>query len=121
MPSRTCDVRRETTVREVLSRVSGKWPFWVLHVLAAGTTPHRFSQVLRAVDGITQKVLTQTLRHLERDGFVRRTVYAEVPPRVEYQLTRLGRDFVTRIDPVVDWARAKAGEFEAARRRFDGE
>ncbi len=79
----------------------------------------RFTRVLENVEGITQRVLTQTLRHLERDGFVSRRVYPQVPPRVEYCLTPLGRELLVRVDPLLAWARENVRTFEAARRRFD--
>lgn len=105
--------------RDVLGRVSGRWPLWVLNTLAAAEGPMRFTRILEAVEGVTQKVLTQTLRHLERDGFVRRRVFPQIPPRVEYTLTPLGRELVTRVDPLIAWARTHVSEFEAARHRFD--
>lgn len=110
----------EALVRDVLGQVAGKWSLGVLCVLAAAATPLRFTRVLEGVEGITQKVLTQTLRHLERDGFVCRMIYAQVPPRVEYELTALGRELFDRVDPLVAWARTQAGAFEVARRRFAG-
>ncbi len=96
-------------------------------MVAAGAIDHRvrlarlqrFSRVLERVDGITEKVLTATLRHLERDGFVSRRVYAQVPPRVEYSLTPLGQELYLRVDPLVEWARTKAHSFQAARLDFE--
>ena len=111
---------QENLVRDVLGQVAGKWAFGVLCVLSASGQPLRFTRVLEGVEGITQKVLTQTLRCLERDGFVSRTVYAQVPPRVEYELTELGWDLAAQVDPFVEWARSRVNSFAAARRRFDG-
>tara|TARA_R110000868_G_scaffold191393_2_gene435588 strand:+ start:3855 stop:4244 length:390 start_codon:yes stop_codon:yes gene_type:complete len=110
---------QEDMARDVLSRVAGQWVLWVLYVLANATEPMRFTRVLEAVEGITQKVLTQTLRSLERDGFVARTIYPQVPPRVEYELTKLGRDLVDHVDPLVGWARRHVAIFQTAQRRFD--
>lgn len=111
---------KDMLIRDVLSQVSGKWSLWVVCELAAAKEPMRFTRVLTAVDGITQKVLTQTLRYLERNGFVNRKVYPQVPPRVEYELSDLGRDLFTRIDLLTDWAKKNVNAFAAARRRFDG-
>jgi DNA-binding HxlR family transcriptional regulator len=98
--------------------VAGRWSLGVVCVLAAAVGPLRFTRVLNGVEGITPKVLTQTLRHLERDGFATRRVYAEVPPRVEYELTELGRELIAHVDPLTAWAVSQAGTFRAARDRF---
>jgi DNA-binding HxlR family transcriptional regulator len=111
---------REKLARDVLGQVAGKWSIGVLCVLARANTPVRFTRVLEGADGITQKVLTTTLRHLERDGLVSRRIFAQVPPRVEYELTPLGRELYRRVDPLVEWARGQATAFAAARQRFDG-
>ena len=79
----------------------------------------RFSRVLERVEGISQKVLTQTLRQLERDGLLTRTLYPQVPPRVEYDLTPLGRDLLLQVTPLCRWVTGHIGRFEAARREFD--
>jgi DNA-binding HxlR family transcriptional regulator len=105
--------------REVLSHAAGRWPLWVLYVLAENGAPLRFSRVLERVEGISQKVLTQTLRRLERDGLITRTLYPQVPPRVEYDLTPLGRDLLHQVTPVWRWVAEKVGAFGAARARFD--
>jgi len=111
--------QQETLAREVLTRVSSRWSLWTLHTLADTDAPLRFTRIFDAMTGISQKMLTQTLRNLERDGFVSRRVFPQVPPRVEYELTRLGRQLLDRVDPVVAWARTQVREFEAARDRFD--
>lgn len=98
---------------------SGRLSVWVMRVLRDAEGPVRFSQLQAAVGGITQKVLTQTLRSLERDGLASRTIFPQVPPRVEYGLTELGREFVARIEPVVGWTRQNVRAFEAAQERFD--
>ena len=105
--------------REVLGRLSGKWPFWVLHVLANTADPMRFTRILEAVEGITQKVLTRTLRQLERDGFITRTLYPQVPPRVDYALTALGKDLLVLAAPLFAWTMAEVESFATARDRFE--
>jgi DNA-binding HxlR family transcriptional regulator len=110
----------ETLTREVLTRASGRWSYWVLRTLGDAGGPVRFSRLQDAVGGITQKVLTQTLRCLERDGLISRTIFPQVPPRVEYAVTELGRDFLAQIEPVVAWTRRNIRAFEASRARFDG-
>ena len=103
--------------REVLAHVADKWTVLILGVLTEDTT--RFNELRRRVQGITQKVLTQTLRDLERLGFVSRKIYAEVPPRVEYSLTPLGRSLVRVLDNVRQWADTHTGEVLAAQQRFE--
>jgi DNA-binding HxlR family transcriptional regulator len=105
--------------REVLGQVAGRWSLGVLCVLAKAHGPLRFTRVLDAVEGITQKVLTTTLRNLERDGFLTRQVYPQVPPRVEYAITPLGQDLYERVDPLVEWAQTQANAFERSRKEFD--
>ncbi len=104
--------------REVLARVADKWSIGVLCALAAAPAPLRFSRVRDAVGGVTQKVLTSTLRHLEEDGFVTRTVYAAVPPRVDYELTPLGCDLYRVVSPLLAWADANTSTFHAARASY---
>ena len=99
--------------RVVLDRIGDRWTVLIVGALGGGTM--RFSELRDAVDGITPKVLTQTLRALERDGFVTRTVYAEVPPRVEYALTELGQSLTQPISTIATWA-AQHGEIVLARR-----
>src|SRR6266852_5274560 len=89
--------------REVLARVGDKWSVYVIHVLGdAGTL--RFNELRREVDGISQRMLTVTLRGLERDGLVKRIVYPQVPPRVEYSLTRLGATLLQLVGGLVEWS-----------------
>ncbi len=109
---------QEMLAREVLERLSGKWAFYILHVLEEGDELMRFMRVLEAVEGISQKVLTRMLRQLEADGFVRRKVFAEVPPRVEYDLTSLGADLLMQIAPLFVWVLMKTGDFAEARATF---
>lgn len=105
-------------VSEVLSRVGDKWSVLVVELLGRG--PTRFNELRRLIDGISQKMLTTTLRNLERDGLVTRTVYPTIPPRVEYELTGLGRDLLVPVHALGEWARDNIGRIDAARRRFDG-
>src|SRR6184192_3282860 len=102
--------------REVLAQISDKWTILVLAILVHGTT--RFNELRRRIGGVTQKMLTKTLRELEENGFVSRRIYAEVPPRVEYTLTPLGHSLVKVLDTVKDWADRHAGDVLVARQRF---
>jgi len=99
--------------RLVLDHVTSRWGTLVLLVLQEGT--HRFSELRRAVDGVSEKMLAQTLRVLEEDGFVERTAYAEVPPRVEYALTRSGREIAAHLDVLGRWIEQNLGKVLAAR------
>lgn len=101
--------------RLVLDRIGGRWTVLIVGVLEDGTK--RFSEVRDAVGGITPKVLTQTLRGMERDGLVIRKVYAEVPPKVEYTLTEMGMSLVTPIEAIRTWAEDNMDEFIASRER----
>jgi len=104
--------------REMLARVGDKWSVYVIHVLGdAGTL--RFNELRNRVDGISQRMLTVTLRGMERDGLVTRKVYPEVPPRVEYALTRLGRTLRQLVRGLVDWSGAHLEEVDAARTAYD--
>lgn len=105
------------TVSEVLSRVGDKWTVLVVNYLGDG--PLRFSDLKRAVGGISQKMLTSTLRGLERDGFVTRTVTPTIPPRVDYELTDLGRDLLVPVQALGGWAYENQPRIAEARRRYD--
>ena len=108
----------EALVRDVLDRAAGRWALWTLFVLA-DQSPLRFTEVKVRVTGITQKVLTLTLRNLERDGLINRTVFRQVPPRVDYALTADGRALVAAALPFWLWIARHAGAFAGARSRFD--
>jgi len=101
--------------REVLDHVTSRWG--VLVLLALSEEMHRFSALRRRVGGVSEKMLAQTLVTLERDGFVQRTAYAEVPPRVEYRLTALGREAAQQVGALARWVEENLGRVEAARRR----
>ncbi|MEV4626168.1 helix-turn-helix domain-containing protein [Micromonospora sp. NPDC049523] len=102
----------------VLDRLGDKWVSLVLKELGPG--PRRHADLARSVAGASQKMLTQTLRGLERDGLVTRTVTAGVPPRVDYRLTALGAGLLQAMLVVVDWAERHVPEIDAARARYDG-
>ncbi|WP_402463563.1 winged helix-turn-helix transcriptional regulator [Isoptericola aurantiacus] len=109
--------QRACPSRTVLDQVADRWSVLVVGALAGG--PQRFSHLARRVDGVSQKMLTQTLRGLERDGLVTRTVHAEVPPRVEYELTEAGRAAYEPLRALEGWAREHAGAVLAAREAYD--
>lgn len=112
------DPRVEALVNELIGRVADKWTMLVLEALAAGGEM-RFSQIARAVDGISQKMLTQTLRQMERDGLVVRTVHPVIPPHVDYELTKMGLSLGEAFCGVWVWAGKHLEEIEQARRDFD--
>ena len=104
--------------REMLVRIGDKWSVYVIHLLGdAGTM--RFNELRSHVDGISQRMLTVTLRGLERDGLVTRKVYPEVPPRVEYSLTALGKTLRQLVRGLVAWSGAHLEEVDAARAAYD--
>jgi len=104
-------------VSDVLSRIGDKWTVLVVELLGDG--PMRFSTLKRLIGNISQKMLTTTLRGLERDGFVTRTVYPTIPPRVEYELTDLGRELLVPVRRLAEWARLNIDRINAARERYD--
>jgi len=104
-------------VTEMLNRIGDKWSVGVVRQLGVRTL--RFSELRVALEGISQKMLTTTLRGLERDGFVRRTVYPTIPPRVDYELTELGRDLWGPVAALGEWAHKNRARVEAAREAFD--
>jgi DNA-binding HxlR family transcriptional regulator len=103
--------------REILSLVGDKWSVLVIVNLGEGTM--RFSDLKRAIDGISQRMLTLTLRGLERDGLVTRTVYPTIPPRVDYELTRLGRTLLEPVSALAIWAQRHKPEIQRARAQFE--
>jgi len=110
---------RACPARTVLEALTTKWTLLVLSSLRKHGGPMRFNELRRHLDGITQKMLTQTLRSLERDGLVSRAVYPTVPPRVDYAVTQLGAQLGDLFDPVGVWAEDHVHEILAARRSFD--
>ena len=117
-PPAEIDPRIEPLVNEIIGRVADKWTMLMLEALHEHGVM-RFSEIGRAVAGISQKMLTQTLRQMEREGLVTRTVYPVVPPRVEYALTDLGRSLGQAFCGVWIWAERHVDEIEAARAAFD--
>jgi DNA-binding HxlR family transcriptional regulator len=105
-------------VASVLARVGDKWSVLVIMMLGQG--PRRFNELKRMIGGISQRMLTLTLRGLERDGLVTRTVFPTIPPRVDYELTALGRGLWEPVEALGLWARDHQAEIETARGRFDG-
>ena len=103
--------------RHLLDELSDKWVCLVL--IALGTGPLRHGELRRRILGVSQKMLTQTLRNLERDGIVERTITASVPVRVDYELTPLGRSLMTVVEAVAAWAQAHMPEVEASRELYD--
>ncbi|MET9465492.1 helix-turn-helix domain-containing protein [Streptomyces sp. NPDC006544] len=101
--------------RQVLDHISGKWTILVVDALLEGTL--RYTDLKRRIEGVSQKMLTQTLRGLEADGFVTRTVYPTIPPRVEYDLTDLGRSLAEPISALRQWTETHINEIERARAR----
>jgi DNA-binding HxlR family transcriptional regulator len=104
-------------MREVLARVGDKWSVFVVVYLGDGKM--RFGELHRAIDGISQRMLTLTLRGLERDGLVMRTVHPTIPPRVDYELTTLGRTLLKPIQSLADWAEEHRVDVQGAQRRYD--
>ena len=104
-------------ISQVLGRIGEKWSVLIIIMLAE--RPHRFSELKRAIGGISQRMLTLSLRGLERDGLVKRTVFPVVPPRVEYELTSLGRSLQAPVSALGDWARSHLVEIDGARAAFD--
>ena len=101
--------------RKVLDLIADKWTTLVIHILAGGT--YRYSDLQRAIDGISQKMLTQTLRELESHGLILRTVFPEVPPHTEYSLTPLGVTLTEPLDALCAWAERHLPEVERARQQ----
>jgi DNA-binding HxlR family transcriptional regulator len=106
-------------VREVLNRVGDKWSVLVVALLGDGK--RRFSELRRTIEGISQRMLTLTLKGLERDGLVIRTMYPTIPPRVEYELTKLGRSLLIPIKGLGDWASHNREKIQAARGKYDSQ
>ena len=103
--------------RQILDRIGDKWSLAVIHQLGTGTK--RFTELRRGIDGISQRMLTATLRTLERDGLVHRTVYPVVPPRVDYTLTPMGRTLLGTVCQLMSWAVEHGEEIDRARTEYD--
>lgn len=106
-------------ISDVLARVGDKWSVLVVTRLGEGSL--RFNELRRSIGGISQRMLTLTLRGLERDGLITRTVFPTIPPRVDYALTPLGRDLLAPVSALGDWATRNQAKIANARERFDGQ
>ncbi len=104
-------------VSGVLARIGDKWS--VLIVTRLGQRSMRFNELKKEIGGISQRMLTLTLRGLERDGLITRTVFATIPPRVDYELTALGRSLLEPVTALGDWALRNIGKIDTARTKFD--
>lgn len=103
--------------REIFTRVGDRWSMYVIGSLGSGT--HRFGELRRAVDGISERMLSVTLRSLERDGLVHRRSHPEVPPRVEYSLTARGRSLLSVLAPLLEWCRDNTTQIQSSRSAYD--
>lgn len=115
--ARQWDHRAGCEVRTVLDRVADRWTLLTLAYLAERS--HRFTELLRKIDGVSRRMMTVTLRQLERDGLVLRTVHPTVPPRVDYELTPLGADLHQTVQVLSDWSDRHEAEIAAARSAYD--
>lgn len=104
-------------VSGVLARVGDKWS--VLIIVLLGDGPRRFNEIKRLVGGVSQRMLTLTLRGLERDGLLTRTIFPTIPPRVDYELTKMGRSLRAAVEPLGSWARGHVGDIRKAQEKFD--
>ncbi|MDF5759338.1 helix-turn-helix domain-containing protein [Spongiactinospora sp. TRM90649] len=111
------DQRADCEVRQILDRVADKWSLLVIALLDKRSL--RFTELRRAIDGVSQRMLTRTLRHLERDGLVNRTVHPTVPPRVDYELTPMGVTLHSTIRALVTWTEEHQNAIAAARAAYD--
>jgi DNA-binding HxlR family transcriptional regulator len=115
----TMDVyAKDCPSRQVLDRIGDTWSVLVVLTLARG--PRRYTELAAKIEGISPKMLTQTLRALERDGLITRTVHAVVPPRVDYELTKLGVSLLDLVDALEGWAQTHMGDVIEARAAYDG-
>lgn len=117
MTSKTYPTDLDNMVRDLLGRIADKWSLVVIDELGEDTM--RFSQLRKKIGGISQKMLTQTLRELEKDGLVDRFVYAEVPPRVEYRLTKMGYSLGATVCGLWEWAAKNSSAINKARSNFE--
>jgi DNA-binding HxlR family transcriptional regulator len=113
---RACEAGHKGAVTETLARIGDKWTVMVVGALHHG--PMRYNQIRRAVEGISQRMLTLTLKGLEEDGLVNRTMYPTIPPRVDYELTDLGRKLIVPLQSLYDWAVEHRPAMLAAREKF---
>ena len=116
-PGRNGNHNECPAVREVLNRVGDKWSVLVVSLLGDGSK--RFSELRRSIEGISQRMLTLTLKGLERDGLLTRTVHPTIPPRVDYELTRLGRSLLVPVNEIARWAARNREKIQSARTLYD--
>ena len=116
---RDCGDLQDCPVRDVLAHVGAKWSTLIITTL--GEQTHRFGALRRAIPDISQRMLTKTLRDLQRDGLVHREVFPTVPPSVEYSLTDLGASLLTPLEPLIQWAAANHTQIRRAREAFEAE
>jgi DNA-binding HxlR family transcriptional regulator len=109
--------REIVPMADVLQQIAGKWTIFIIGELSHG--PRRFSELKRKIEGVSQKMLTATLRDLEKDGLVTRTVTPSIPPRVDYELTAMGRELRTPLRVIGQWAHANRERVTAARQRYE--
>lgn len=115
-----CKSHDDEAVREMMTRIGDKWSIFLVVALAkANDQRARFTHLQKAIPGISQRMLSATLRNLEKDGMVTRTVFAEVPPRVEYQLTTLGMSLLDPMQALVDWVGKHWDQVQNARSNFE--
>jgi DNA-binding HxlR family transcriptional regulator len=118
LPSDSEIYKGHCPTREIIGRIADKWTLLIMGLLLASES-RRFNELRRAIGGISQKMLTQTLRNLERDGLVDRKIYAEIPPRVEYAVTELGKTLCGPMTALTQWAQQHIDEVRAAQEAFD--
>ncbi len=118
MAESALEASKEAKVRDILARVADRWTLFVLEAFEPGEVV-RFTRIRERIGGVSQKMLTKTLRQLERDGLVTRHVHATVPPRVDYRLTPLGESLGAALCPIWLWVEEHMPEVERARRAFD--
>ncbi len=116
--NKTMTDERCMAAREVLNRVGDKWSVLIIGTLGSG--PARFNELRRAIEGISQRMLTLTLKALERDGLVTRTQFSTIPPRVDYALTPLGKTLLEPVQALATWAEKNRVQLQTARDAFDG-
>lgn len=119
-PASLCKSKDPAAVRELLTKVGDKWSIFILLTLDMFPDGRaRFSAIEKCIPGISQKMLTVTLRNLERDGLVSREIFPEIPPRVEYQLTKLGEGLLEPLQGVLDWVNRHSEQVREAQAHFD--
>jgi DNA-binding HxlR family transcriptional regulator len=119
-PATLCKSKDPAAVREILTKVGDKWSIFILLTLEMFPACRaRFSEIEKCIPGISQKMLTVTLRNLQRDGLISREIFAEVPPRVEYQLTELGESLLAPLQTLLDWVNLNCEQVRKAQRQFD--